>query len=152
MLERLGELGVFRSVFGGEARDATRGFGVVVVEEEGLAVWRGSEEARIGMQQVALEFFELHVRSDVGSKRPDGVRECGGAKAGMKFFGDGAAADEFAALKDQGLETTFGEVERGDERIVTAADEDYTLSDGHGQFFSTGTEVGTSTGSDRAAE
>ena len=138
MLERLGELSIFRGVFGGEARDAARGFGVVVVEEEGFAVWRGSEEARIGMQEVALEFFELHVRSNIGTEGADGVREGGGSKAGMKFFGDGAAAYEFAALEDQRPEAAFGEVEGGDERIVTTADEDYTLTDGHSQFFSTG--------------
>jgi hypothetical protein len=56
----------------------------------------------------------------------------------MKFFGDGAATDEFAAFENQRLETAFGEVEGGYERVVTAADEDYSLSEGHGQFFSTG--------------
>src|SRR6266849_3454850 len=136
MLERLGELSIFRGVFGGEARDAAGGLGVVVVEEEGFAVRRGSEEARIGMQEVALEFFELHVRSNIGAEGPDGVREGGSSKAGMEFFGDGAAADKFAALEDQRPEATFGEVEGGDERIVTTADEDYTLTDGHSQFFS----------------
>jgi hypothetical protein len=55
----------------------------------------------------------------------------------MKFFGDGPASDEFATLEDQRLEAALGEVEGGDESVVTAADEDYALSDGHGQFFST---------------
>ena len=90
------------------------------------------------MHHVALEFLELHVRGDVGTQRADGVGESGGAEAGMEFFGDGAATDEFAALENKGLESTFGEIEGGDERVVTTADEDYTLSDGHGQFFSTG--------------
>src|SRR5260370_26500402 len=65
----------------------------------------------------------------------------------MKFFGDRAAADKFAALEDQRPEAALGEVEGSDERIVTTADEDYTLSDGHGQFFSTGDgEEATSAG------
>src|SRR4029077_7323750 len=45
--------------------------------------------------------------------------------------------DEFAALEDQRLEATLGEVERGDESVVTAADEDYALCECHGQFFAT---------------
>ena len=100
MLEGIGEIGIFRGVFGGEAGDAAGGFGVVVVKEEGFAIGRGSEEAWVGMDDMALVFFELHVRGDVAAKRTDGVREGGGAKTGGEFFGDGAAADKFAALED----------------------------------------------------
>src|ERR1700680_3881761 len=138
MLKSVRELGIFRGVFGGKASDAAGGFGVIVVEEEGFAVGRGSEEAGVGMHHVALEFLELHVGRDIGAKGADGMRERGGAEAGMEFFGDGAATDEFAALENERLETAFGEIEGGDERVVTATDDDYTLSDGHGQFFSTG--------------
>jgi hypothetical protein len=100
------------------------------------------------MHHVALEFLELHVGRDIGAKGADGVRESGGAEAGMEFFGDGAAADEFAALENERLEATFRQVKGGDERVVTATDEDYTLSEGHGQFFSTGAgeEMATSAG------
>ncbi len=148
ILERFGELDVFRGVFRREARDAAGGLGVAVVEGEGFAVGRWREEARIGMHEVALVFFGLHVRGDIGAERTDSVRERGGAEARMKFLGDGAAADEFAAFEDQRLEATFGEVEGGDEGVVTAADEDYALSDGHGQFFSIGDgeEAATSAG------
>ena len=52
----------------------------------------------------------------------------------MKFLGDGAAADHFAAFQNERLEAALGEIKRGDERVVTAADEHYALSDGHGQF------------------
>ena len=90
----------WRRQLGGETRDASGGFGVIVVKG-GLCrrAW-GQEEARVGMRHVALVFFELHVGSDVGAQRPDGVGERGGAESGMKFFGDGAAANEFATLKD----------------------------------------------------
>src|SRR5260370_33217555 len=89
------------------------------------------------MEHVALELLELHVRGNIGAERTDGVRERRSAKAGMKFLGDGAAADKFAALEDERLEAAFGEVEGGDERIVAAAEEHYALSDGHGQILST---------------
>jgi hypothetical protein len=43
---------------------------------------------------------ELHVADDVGAERAGGVRERGAAEAGVKFFGDGGAADLGAALED----------------------------------------------------
>ena len=122
MLKSFGELGIFCSIFGRETSDATGGFGVIVVEEERFAIGRGSKDARVGMQHVTLISLELHICGDVSAQRTDGVRESGCAKAGMEFFGNGAAADELAALENEGLETAFGEIEGGDERIVTAAD------------------------------
>src|SRR4029077_3374109 len=100
IFESFRKLGVFCGVFRGETRDAAGGLAVAVVEEERFAVRRGREEARIGMQDVPFVFFELHIRGDIGAEGTDGVRERGGAEAGMKFFGDGAAADEFAALEN----------------------------------------------------
>ena len=100
MLDGFREFRILCGVFGGETSDAAGGFGVIVVEEERFAVVRGSKEARIGMGHVALKFFELHVRGDIGTKRADGVGERGSAKTGVKFLGDGTAADEFAALED----------------------------------------------------
>ena len=94
-----------------------------------------SEDARIGAQNFAIEFFELKIAGNVGAKRADGVRESGGAKAGMKFLGDRAAADHFAAFENERLEAAFGEIKRGDECVVAAADDNYALSDGHGQFL-----------------
>jgi hypothetical protein len=138
IFERFGEFSVFRGVLGGEARNAAGSLGVAAIEEEGFSVGRGGEEAGIGMQDVAFVFFELHVQSDVGAQRTEGVGQGGGAEARIKFFGDGATADEFAALEDQRLEAAFGEIESGDQSVVTAADEDYALSQGHGQLFSTG--------------
>src|SRR6266403_2794117 len=148
MLESLRELGIFRGVFGGEAGDAAGGFGVIVVEEERFAIDRRGEEAGVGMQHVTVVFLKLHVGRDVGAQRADGVRESGGAEAGMEFLSDGAAADEFAALENERLEAALGEIESGDERVVTTANENYALSDRHAQFFSTGEgeETATSAG------
>jgi hypothetical protein len=52
----------------------------------------------------------------------------------MKFLGDGAAADHFAAFEDERLEAAFSEIKSGDESVVPAADENYALSEGHGQL------------------
>jgi hypothetical protein len=51
----------------------------------------------------------------------------------MKLFGDGAAADHFAAFEDQRFEAASGEIKSGDESVVAAADENYALSKRHGQ-------------------
>src|SRR5260370_25563468 len=58
----------------------------------------------------------------------------GGLEAGMKFLGDGAAADHFAAFEDKGLEAALGEIRSSDRGVVTAADENHALSKRHGQL------------------
>src|SRR5436190_841491 len=49
----------------------------------------------------------------------------------MKFFRDGRATHLRAALEDQRLESSFSEIEGGDEAVVSAADDDYIASLGH---------------------
>jgi hypothetical protein len=131
MIERFGELRVLRGVFFGVPSNFGGGFGVVVIEEKRPAIGRGSKDARIGTENFAIEFVELEITSDIGAERADGMRECRSAKARMKFFGDGAAADHFAAFENQRFESALCEIERGDESVVAAADESYTLTDGH---------------------
>src|SRR5262249_32048550 len=134
--ERFSEFSVAGGVFCRKPGDASCGFGVIVIEKKRAAAGRERKESRIRMQHMAVEFFELHVCGNIGAERADGVRESGSAEAGRKFLGDCAAADNFAALKHHWAEAALGQVESGDERIVTAADEDYALADGHGQLFS----------------
>src|SRR5882724_11433356 len=105
VVERVGEFDEFSGVFGGDAGNAGSGLGVVVPEKERVAIGCGSEDARTGIENFASECFELHVARNIGAERAERVRKCGGAEAGMKFLGDGATADE-----------------------------NYTLSEGHGQL------------------
>ena len=42
----------------------------------------------------------------------------------MKFFGDGGPADLGAAFEHQRFESGFGEIEGGDQAVVSAADDD----------------------------
>src|SRR2546423_14455995 len=100
MIEGVSKFDVARRVFAGKARDAHGSFVVIVVEEQSFAITRGREHARIGMQHVAIESVQVHIRSDVRAQRANGVCERGSAKAGMKFFSDGAAADNFASLQN----------------------------------------------------
>ena len=131
-----GKFRVVGGVFCGEAGDAAGGLGVIVVKKERAAVGRRGEDARIGIEDLPILLVEAHVARDVGAERADGVRKCRGAIAGVKFFGDGAAADNFASFENDGFEAALGEIKSGDECVVTTADDDYALSDGHVQFFS----------------
>src|SRR6266849_2931780 len=66
------------------------------------------------------------------------VRQRGGVEAGIKFLGDGAAADHFPAFEDERLEAALGEIKSGDESVVSTSDENYALSEGHGQLAAFG--------------
>src|ERR1700687_3161602 len=132
--ERCGKLGVFGGVLGGNTGNFAGGFNDVIVEKERVAIRRWREDTRVGRENFTIEFIELHIAGNVGAERAESVRESGGAEAGMKFIGDGAAADHFAAFEDEGLEAAFGEIESGNESVVTAADKSHALSDGQGQL------------------
>src|SRR2546422_541923 len=134
MIESVREFNVLRGILGGNTGNAPSGFGVVVPEKKCVAIGRGGEDARAGIEYFATEFFDLHVARDLCTNRAEGMGERGGLEAGMKFLGDGAAADHFATLEHEGLETALGEIESGDKSVVTAADENYALSEGHGQL------------------
>src|SRR4029077_3061886 len=102
--QRLRELRVFRGVFRGEATNSSSGLGRVIIEKKCAAIRRGSENTRIGPQDFATELFELQIFRNIRAKRTEGVRKGRSVKAGMKFLGDGAAADHFAAFEDEWLE------------------------------------------------
>ncbi len=95
----------------------------IVIKEKRLAIGGRSKDARIGMKNFAIEFFELQVAGDIGAKRAERVRKRRSVETGMKFLGDRAAADHFAAFENQRLEAALRQIKRGDESVVTAADE-----------------------------
>src|SRR6266704_2111925 len=133
MIESVREFNVFDGILGGNTRNTASGLGVIVPEEKRVAIGCGGKYARAGIEYFAIEFFNLHVARDLYAKRAEGMGECGSFEAGIKFLGDGAATDHFAAFEDEWLETTLGEIEGGDESVVAAADENYALSERHGQ-------------------
>src|SRR5260370_27875381 len=101
---------------------------------ERLAVRRWSKDARVGRENFTVEVFELEVARNIGAERAERVRESGSTEAGMKFLGDGAAADHFAAFEDDRLEAALAEIESGDQSVDTAADDNDALSEGHGEL------------------
>jgi hypothetical protein len=113
--EGSGEFRVVRGVFRGKARNPAGGLGVIVVKEQSLALGSWREDAWVGLQHLQFVLGEAHIARDFGTKRADRVRKSGSTKAGMKFLGDRAAANDFAALQNERLEAAFRQIKRGDE-------------------------------------
>ncbi len=134
MIESVRKFKVFGGILGGKTRDAAGGFGIVIPKKKRLAIGRRGEDTRAGIEDFATQLFDLHVPRDFCAKRAKGMGKRGGLEAGMKFLGDGATTDHFAAFEDEGLEATFGEIKSGDESVVTAADKNHALSKRHGQL------------------
>jgi len=134
MIESVGKFHVLGGIAFGNIRDAASGPGVIVPKKKRASVGLGSEDARSGIKDFARKFIELHVARDLRAKRAESVRESRGFEAGIEFFRDSAAANHFAAFEDEGLEAALGKIKSGDESVVPAADENYTLSEGHGQL------------------
>ena len=122
--ERFFELGIFGRIFLREGGDCLRGFVFVLIQRKRAAIGRERGDASLWRDEPQAVFFQLHVADDIRTNRTGGVSERGAAEAGMKFIGDGCAADLGAAFEDERLESRFGEVERGDQAIVAAADDD----------------------------
>ena len=75
--------------------------------------------------------LQLHIAYDVGAEGAGVMRERRAAEAGMKFFGNGRAAHLGAAFEHQRFESGFGEIEGGDQAVVTATDDDDLARFGH---------------------
>ena len=106
----------------------------MVIKKQSFAVRRRGKDAGIRKKNLAVELFDLHIPCDIGAQRPERVRQRGSAKAGMKFFRDGAAAHHFTAFENQRLEAALGQIESGDERVVASADKHDPLSQWHDQL------------------
>jgi len=122
--QRLLELGIFRGIFLREGGDGRRGFVFVLVERKRASVGRERGDTGLGCDVPQAMFFKLHVADNVWTNRTSGVRQRGTAEAGMKFIGDGGAADLRPALEGERLESGFGEVEGGYQPVVAAADDE----------------------------
>src|SRR5712692_8643132 len=75
MIESVREFNVFGGILGGKTRDAASSFGVIVPENKSIAVGRGGENPRAGIEDFATEFFDLHVARDLCAKRAEGMGE-----------------------------------------------------------------------------
>src|SRR5262249_20854253 len=68
--------------------------------------------------------FQLQVFDYLRKQRAGAARQGRATKAGMKFFGDARAADNRATLQHERLESSFREIECGDQAVVSGADDD----------------------------
>ena len=130
--ETFGEIGVAGGVLGGEFLDVGDGALRVGVKRERAAIGIGRENAHRRFQFLQTVARELHVFQDGRERRASGMRDGGTAETGMKFFGDGAAADDLAAFENERLQAFLREIEGGDERVVPAANDQDFARRGHG--------------------
>ena len=108
----------------GELGDFGERFGAVLPHEEMAAVGEGGEEGGIfGVHPVA-EARELQIAHDAFLHQAGEVGGGGDAIARPDFFGDGAAADQFAPFEHQHLAAAARQIRGGDQAIVAAADDD----------------------------
>ena len=91
-----------------------RGLLEVGVENQRAPIRQQRYGAYIRLGQLEPVPLELHVAHDVGAQWPRAMGERRAAEAGMKFLGDGRAADLRAAFEHQRLKSGFGQVEGGD--------------------------------------
>ena len=70
-------------------------------------------------------FSRFSSRDDVGAQR-DRMRQCRHAEAGRELVGHRRAAHLVATLEHQGLAPGAGQIGRGNQAVVAAADDDRT--------------------------
>ena len=105
------------------------------MQDERAAIGRGREQANGRLKFFQPVTRELHVFHDGGERRTASMCDGGAFETGMKFFGDGGAADYGAALEDERLVAFFREIERSDESVVAAAENDDVALRGHAQLL-----------------
>ncbi len=82
--------------------------------------------------------FELHVAHNIATQRSRRMRQRRTAEAGIELFGDGGAARLRSALEHQRLVSGPGQVEGGNQPIMSAADDDDVAVRCRGSFFGHG--------------
>src|ERR1035441_9070347 len=87
--------------------------------------------ANIRRNQPQPMLLQLHVTHNAGQNRTRRVRECRTAKSGMELIGHRGPADLRVALKYQRSVARLSQVERGDQPIVAAANDDDIAPLGH---------------------
>src|SRR5688500_5016568 len=95
----------------------------VIVAEHNRAAIRGQrDQPRIRSQELDA-LLEMQVPDDRGPQRARRMGERRTAEARDELVGERAAADHGPLLENDRLVTGPGEIERGDQTIVTAADD-----------------------------
>jgi hypothetical protein len=86
-----------------EGGDCLRGFVFVLIERKARPSGESALTQVSGRDEPQAMLFQLHVTDDVRANGAGGMRERGAAEAGMKFIGDGRAADLGRRSRTSGL-------------------------------------------------
>src|SRR6266403_4458432 len=101
------------------------------MKDERPAIGQQRDGAHIRSSELEAVLLQLHITYDIGTERAGVMRERGAAEAWVKFFGNGRAAHLGAAFENQRFESGFGEIEGGDQTVVSATDDDHVARFGH---------------------
>src|SRR5208337_5532420 len=77
---------------------------------------------------------QIHISHNVRPGGSGAVGQFRAAKTGMEFLRNGAAADYRPAFEHEGLESSFGEIEGGDQPVVSCAEDNDVALFGHRYF------------------
>src|SRR5262245_14117626 len=106
-----------------EFGDFSAGGTLVRAHEQRAAVEERCERGRIARQDVEAVLSEPQVANDFRPEEADDIGGDGNFEAGPEFFRDGATAEDVAAFQHADFLARPGEVCRGDEAVVAAADD-----------------------------
>ena len=118
------EAGVARGVVARPGAQAVGGPLDVVVEGDRRAVGGRSEDPDLRRDQVQPVAAQREVANDRRLEPADRVGDGGDPDAGPQLVGIGNPTDPLAALEDERREAALGQVGRGDQAVVAAADDD----------------------------
>ncbi len=118
---------VLRQVLGvlrGELAHFAMGQFLVGPHHQIAAVGKRRERRRAARQHLEAVLLQFQVADDLRPQQAVDVGGRGDLEAGPDFFGDAAAADDFAAFQHQGFIALLGQIRRRDEAVVPGADDD----------------------------
>ena len=125
-------LGEILGVLLRELRDLAMGHLLVGPHQQVAAVGEGGEARRTARQHLEAVPLELQIADDLRTEEAVDVAGGGDLEAGPELFGDGAAAEQFAAFEDEHLAAGSREIGGGDQAVVAGADDDGVVCSGHG--------------------
>ena len=117
-------LGIRLGIALGKLGDFGQRLGAILPHEQMRAVGEGRKEGGILGVDAVAEALQFQVAHDLFLHQAGEVGGGGDAISGPDFFGDGASADQLARFEDDHAAAGAGQIRRGDQSVVAAADND----------------------------
>ncbi len=122
--QRLLEFGILRGILLRERRDFMRRFVCILIQGKRASIGGQRRHADFGRDPPEPVLFQLHVAHDLRLDRPGRVCQGRTTKPGVKLIGNRGSADLSSALEHKRFVSCLGKIERGDQPVVSAANDD----------------------------